>query len=293
MKQITVPSGIGDNIWIIQKLINTGQKFDWVLPNGKPQRGKQVFDLLPQITNSCKYSLDHRINYNLLAQKNIQKSVKKWVNIVPRSIYLSANEHLEKGNRLDTFLYDLPLAYELPWQTADHKQQLQDDMTFNNVKKIKIGIYGSSYSTTRAWNFWKEGEWLELIKLINKHNKNITFCLIGAEWDLDLNGALIRELFKSKVSFFNTCGKPLAYVIELMKQLDYAFYFPSGLPILSETLKGKQDCVMFYPPHLKKMMGTWCDPKRTENKNFKEVQFCTPEEIFNWVKNDYQLFDRL
>jgi hypothetical protein len=282
MKQITVPSGIGDNIWIIQKLISLNQKFDWVLPNGKPQRGKQVFDLLPQITNSCKYSPDPRINYRSLAQKNIQKRINTWSKITQRTICLSANEHLEQGKRLDLWLYDLPLTYELPWVTNSEVK----------LQGVNIGIYGSSYSTTRAWNFWNEKEWLELIKSIHKIRKDVTFCLIGAEWDLDLNGGIVKELEKEKIKYLNTCGKPLGYVIELMKQLDYAFYFPSGLPILSETLKGKRDCVMFYPPHLKKMMGSWCDPKRKDT-NFKEVQFCEPSDIFNWVKNDYKLFDKI
>lgn len=289
---INVPSGIGDTIWLVQKLINTGQKFDWVIPGSNPRRGKQVFDLLPQITKSCVYSNDRKLSYPLLAKNNIQKSKFLWRDIKENKIFLSANEWLEKGNRLDWFFPDLPLSREIGWVTNQHTKEVFTDLEkvsdFNNPF---IGIYGSSYSTTRAWNFWNEKEWLQLIKSIHQVRKETVFCLIGAEWDLDLNSGMVKEL--EGIKYLNTVRKPLGYVIELMKFLDYAFYFPSGLPILSETLKGKRDSLMFYPPHLEKMMGSWSDPERLKNKNFTEMQFCGPDEVFNYVKNDYKLFDRL
>ena len=49
MKTFKVCTGIGDNIWLFQKLLNTEEKYKFLIPKNEPQRGKQVFDLLPQI----------------------------------------------------------------------------------------------------------------------------------------------------------------------------------------------------------------------------------------------------
>jgi hypothetical protein len=289
IKTITVPPGIGDSIWLLQLLVNTKERFNFILPGQHPQRGKQVFDLLPSISNSCTYSMTER--YKNIKGWNIQKRYKRYYDIPDTIFYLSANEWLEKGFHLKDFFVDLPIAYELPWQTSQFKDQVEKDLS---QFKHCIGIYGSSYSTSRAWGFWQEDKWFELIKKIHSVNKDVTFIIIGAEWDINLSDALINLLKTNpNISYFSTVGRELGYVIELMKQLDYAFYFPSGLPILSETLDIKTDCVMFYPPMLKEMQTKWCEPSRTQDGSFKECQFCEPEQIFDWVKNYYKLFDRL
>lgn len=288
MRQITVPAGIGDNVWLIQKLINQREKIHFVLPGQNPQRGKQIFDLCPQLVNTAVYSRDRKITYKYLSEKNIARTHNRWDKIKYSHFFLSCNDHLEQGNRLDDFLLDLPISYTIDWNTKHFAPEVESEFkTF----EFKIGIYGSSYSTSRAWGFWQENEWLELILKIHAINPKITFIIIGAEWDLDLGVKLINRLKANNISCFDTVGKPLAYVVEVMKRLDYAFYFPSGLPILSETLTQKTACTMFYPSHLKRMIGTWRNPDR--GILFNETLFCSPDEIFNFVKNDYQLFERL
>lgn len=293
-RTIVVPPGIGDSIWLLQLLINTPdkEKFHFVLPGGNPRRGKQVFDLLPQLVESSEYSPHRHIGYKFVAQENIQKRVRLWSSL-PKDQYqyicLSANEWLEQGYMLNNFLPDLPLSYKLDWQTSQWTDQVTQDM----VPGPRIGIYGSSYSTQRAWGFWDEHGWFDLIKRIHARRDDITYYIIGAEWDINLSSALAEILRQYNIKYINTVGKPLGYVIEMMKQLNYAFYFPSGLPILSETLHGGSDCVMFYPPHLQLMINKWSDPQRTANLNFKEAVFCTPEKIFQWVDQEYQLFNKL
>ncbi len=284
MRTITVPAGIGDNVWLLQKLINQPERLNIVLPNSPPQRGKQIFDLLPNIIASSQYSKNRNITYKYLAQNNIQKKYNKWANIKGSMFCLSANEWLENGNSLESFLPDLETSYTIDWDSQRYKKEL------NLPDGPLIGIYGSSYSTSRAWGFWTHNEWLELIKSIHKTKKKFTYVLIGADWDIDLNAQLEAGLKENKIPYVNTIGKPLGYVIEVMKVLSYAFYFPSGLPILSETLTTKTDCLMFYPKHLEKMMGTWRNPQR--GIEFKEMLFADPETVFNWVKKEYKLFER-
>lgn len=290
-RKIAVPTGIGDSVWLLQKLINQTEKFDFIIPGQNPRRGKQVFDLLPTLANSAEYSSDPALKYKTIKDYNVQKRTTFWYHIKDTSMNLSANEWLEEGKWLRDFLPDLEISYTLPWETEKYKSEVELDL--KNFEYC-IGIYGSSYSTSRAWGFWQEDKWFELIKKIHEINPKITFCIIGAEWDINLSTGLIGLLnTDTSISYHNTVGKPLGYVMEMMKKLDYAFYFPSGLPIISESLDSKTDCVMFYPPSLIKMQGKWCDPERTKNSNFKECQFCEPQKIFDWVKDTYKLFDRL
>lgn len=273
-RTIKVCAGIGDNIWLLQKLINSGEQFNFELPDGKPQRGKQIFDLLPQVAASAKYVPG-------LTYKKLSRETKRglWSTIKANNFYLSCNEWLEQGNDLAGWMPDLQLSYKLPW----HLGSVDPQGKF-------IGIYGSAYSTQRAWQqygAWGVTEWLQLIELIHKHNQYYTFVIIGAEWDNDFAAEVELYLIDHKIPFINTVGTALREVMVWMKTFHYAFYFPSGLPILSETIEGGSDCTMFYTTNLTRMMGTWCDPERRKDGRFKECLFTNPSAIFEWcLQND-------
>lgn len=289
IKRIIVPAGLGDQVWLLQKLVNTKEKFNFVLPGGNPRRGHQLAELLPQVIETSSYKSG--LSYEKIKHDNIQLKHNLWSEIKQNSFTLSANLWLEQGNKLIDFLPDLPLSHTLPWQTEKYKQKaVEDNQQYDGGL---IGIYGSSYSTSRAWGFWGEKMWFELIQLIHIQRPKAAFVIIGASWDTDLSDQLEVLLLNNKIPYINTVGNPLGYVMEMMKLFTYAFYFPSGLPIINETLEGKSDCVMFYPPHLQKMQGTWSDPARTESNAFKECQFCEPREIFDWCLNTYKLLDKL
>ncbi len=282
MRKIKVCAGIGDNIWLLQKLINSGEQFDFELPDGKPQRGKQIFDLLPQVAASATYVPG--LTYKKLADRNQQNFNPLWQNIKLRSFYLSANTHLEQGKRIEDFLPDLKTSFRIDWDTPGTSW-------IDHGGKTLIGIYGSSYSTSRSWGFWDAAKWFKLIRMIHhlEHGK-FRFVLIGAQWDLDLVGDLIKYIglynsggsrSEDKVDFVNTVGESLGHVVDYMSQLDYFFSFPSGLGILAPTV----GCpvTMFYPTHLKKMINAWASPEDIETGSYKGCLFCEPEEIFKWV----------
>lgn len=277
MRTISVPAGIGDSIWLFMKLINTKESFSFNIPDGKPQRSKQVFDLLPQVVAQSQYVPG--LSYNKLARENIQNIQKNWKQILARRFSLSMNQHLESGQRIEKFLPDLPTSFILPWQTESYATEVAKDLP-NGPKYI--GIYGSSYSTTRAWGFWGAIEWFELIQNIHILYPDTVFIIIGAAFDMDLAGDLAILLTKSEIPFISTVGKPIGYVGELMKILSFAFYFPSGLPIFSESL-GACDCLMFYAPQIEGIKGNWASPDRI-GKNFHEMLFDTPENVFTWYK---------
>lgn len=277
--------GIGDSCWLFQKLLSSHELFRFQIHDGKPQRGKQIFDLLPAIAESCEYTPG--LPYNYVKVNNITNRFRLWKQIRMRDFVLSANDHLEQGHRIEDFLPDLPTSFDLPFETHQWADEAKADFP-DNVPYI--GIYGSAYSTTRAWGFWQEPEWLKMMLLINSLVPNGVFVHIGAEWDLAMSRNLHAMAVPHKLKQISTIGKPLGYVLEMMKRLTYGLYFPSGLGILSGLLR--RPSVMFYPKHLAKMPGTWADPKLLKDGTFKECMFCSPEQMFVWLRDTYQLKDR-
>lgn len=282
MRKIKVCAGIGDNIWLLMKLINSGEKFDFQLPDGKPQRGKQIFDLLPQVANSAEYVPG--LSYRTLKANNIQNRKKNWKQITEEDFYLTCNEHLETGHRLELFLPDLPISFKLDYDTADSIERIQEQ--FPGTKEY-IGIYGSAYSTTRAWGFWDEKKWFDLIRMVHARNPDYVFVIIGAEWDIDLGRNLVELLRLHDIPHINTIGQSLGDVVEIMKRLKYFFSFPSGLGIMAPTVSCQ--VTMFYPPHLVKMINAWASPEDIETGAYKGCLFCEPEAIFKWTVENRKL----
>jgi ADP-heptose:LPS heptosyltransferase len=285
MRVIKTNPGIGDAIFIFQKIFNSGERFNFKIHDGSPRRGKQIFDLLPQLSASCEYVPG--LPYSVVGPRNIQRTKKYWRMIVEQDFFLSANEHLESGARIETFLPDLPTSYSLPFQTQEWEEVVKTDFPGGPY----IGIYASAYSTARNWGFWDHSPWADLCGMMLEYIPDATFVLIGAEWDSPLAANLANLLREDGIRFISTIGKPLGYVIEMMKRLAYGFYFPSGLGILSGMLHCKS--VMFYPAALPKLGTTWADPQIIADQSFKECQFTTPENIFRWVRDNYKLKDRL
>jgi ADP-heptose:LPS heptosyltransferase len=288
MRTITVPAGIGDFLWLAQKLVHTGEKFNIKLPDSTPQRGHQILELMPDLVAGYEYVPG--LSYSKLALANIQNRKRKWSRITPQEFALSANQHMEAGMRLEDFLPDLPTAYKLNFATTAADRIKARDYLPHGPKYI--GIYGSAYKNARHshYNGYGPAEWLDLIKRLYAGNNEFVFVIIGAVYDEDLAGMLMLELMDTKIRFVNTIGAPLSVVIEILKKLHYFIGFPSGLSILNELL-GK-DGTMFYGHKVAGIINTWADPVRIKNDNIKECLFCPVDEIFNWLKNDYKIFDR-
>lgn len=292
---IAVPAGIGDSVWLIQKLINTNEKFKVFIHDGFPQRGAQIWELCPQVTESCHYvpGLFYEVRgcgYHL-KDLNIAKRGTTWKSIInhpdvirDKGFCIEANTHVESGSRIENFLPDLPTSFKIDW--ASHHEKASAKKLLGKGKFI--GIYGSSYSTARHWDMWQVGEWIELIKLIHAKDPDYIFVIIGASWDLDLTGQLIPELDRLNIKYVNVIGKNLAFSLEVMKLLKYMFAFPSGLGIVAPTIS--VPCVMFIAPQIKTqvaLMNTFASPEDLKADNYKACLRCSPKVIFDWcVQNN-------
>jgi len=266
--------GIGDNIWLFMKLINSGKKFYFHIQDGNPRRSLPIFDMLPQLVNNAEY-VEIKGGYKAIKANNIARRNKRFIDISEGSHFLSANEHLENGFRIENFLPDLATSYRLHYDLKGAKSGLQPGKKY-------IGIYGSSYSTSRAWGFWQADKWAELCKLIYAYNPEYRFVIIGADFDIDMNTELSGILSAANIPHINKTGRSLQETAAILQDLHYFFAFPSGLPILAHTL-GKP-LTMFYPPHLSKMINAWAKPEDIASGFYNACLFCEPGPIFEWVK---------
>lgn len=267
-------------------MMNSSEKFDFELPDGRPQRGKQLFDLLPQVAHSASYVPG--LTYKKINRKNIQRRKKLWSKVDDQHFFLSMNEHLEQGNRIEDFFPDLKTSFKVHYHTS-----LEDCKYHYEQKKAigdhdLIGIYCSSYAGSKNWGTWMEQEWTTLIKFIHDEFKGrYKFVLIGAEWDVDLTDKVRLHLKHFNIPHYWAVGQSLGTTIEILKTLKYFIGFPSGLSIINESLE--KDGIMFYSEAIKKIINTWASPERIKNNNIKECIFCDPQIIFKWIMDNGKL----
>lgn len=284
-RTIGVCAGIGDNIWLIQKLVNSGERFQFRLADDEPKRGKQIFDLIPSLSESAEY---HRFGSLDAIQTNIQASKPRWTDVREESFFLSANRHLELGNRIELFFPDLKTSFEIDWATSDYRLEACSLMPPGSKY---VGLYGSSYSSVRSWGFWGPAQWMVLADRIMQRWPWAIPVIVGASFDLDLAGDLSRILTDKNIKHLSLVGKPLGLVVEAMKLMSYFFAFPSGLGILSASVKCPT--MMFYPPHLAPMIDTWADPKAIESRSYKGLPFCNMDEAISCAVNECGLGSRM
>jgi ADP-heptose:LPS heptosyltransferase len=277
MRTINVCSGIGDNIWLLMKLVNQPEKFNFKLPDGFPQRGKQIFDIFPQVAASAEYA--KLKTKAVLAAPNDRV---QWSQITADTFNLSCNHHLDTGKRIERFLPDLKTSFILDYDTGEYKEAAASFIPGSNY----VGIYSSSYHTSTNWGAWHDKEWFELSEMLHKQNPDFIFVVIGADWDADLETSIIKRFDEANIPYIKLIGQPLGLVCEVLKRLDMFIGFPSGLSILNETLGAKRT-LMFYPKHLRPMQNAWADPQRIESNVYKGCQFCPPEKAFEWIKTNW------
>jgi len=290
-KIIRVCSGIGDNIWLLQKLANTGERFNFKLAGEAPRRGKALFELLPSVVFSAEYAPHTSIACAALL--NAQKNYETWMEITrryPPDFHLSANGHLEFGNRIEKFLPDLKTSFRIDWMTSLSAKAEAAALTPVGTKWV--GLFGSSYASQRIWSFWGAEEWGRLASMLSlRFGDSVGFVVIGASFDSDLSGRLVENLSRHGRRLSIVIARPLDVVVEVLKRLSYFFSFPSGLGIIAPTVGCPT--LMFYPTVLERMMDAWADPAAIENGSYKGMLFCEPAKALDWAMNGYKLGAKL
>ena len=263
------------------------KKFNFKIARDTPKRSKDIFNLLPTIVNSAEY--DEGFDSSNVLNNNMCSNGQTYKDLDSSDFYLSINHHLEEGKRIEDFLPDLKTNYSVQFDTKPFKRIV--DASMKKKKVNYIGIYASCYSVLRHWNFWQQQEWVELCELIYANNQNVVFCVIGADFDIDLGTNIMLRLKEKKLPYLDCFGNHIGITIEIIKRLQYMVSFPSGIGIISTNYK--IPTLFFYPPHLKKMQYAWASQEMIEDKSYMPVGFMQPNKAFEKIIHEYKLFKKL
>lgn len=293
MRTINVCAGIGDNLWVLQKLMNSGEKFHFKIAGDEPKRGHQIFELFPQVVESWSYT--DEFGSAVVCSGDRAKKVEELVAEIDRTymkehnpifkgikdqrMYLSMNHHLERGERIERWLPDLETTFFPEYHTTA-EQKRRAATLIGKKQELVIGLYGSCYSVLRSWGFWHAPQWLELALNISKIvDCEVRFMVIGASFDIDLAKDLMDLLKKNNLTFSEVIGEDLGTVVEIMKKLNYFYSFPSGLGIISTSLRCPT--MFFYPPHLRPMHKAWCSPESLKDETYVPMEFVTCKQAWD------------
>lgn len=281
MKTIKVCAGIGDNIWLLKAIGSTG-KYNYCLAGDEPKRGKQIFDLMPEIVEQSYYGSHGSSD---VIRDNEALRVKCFADIKKDNFFLSINHHLEDGKRIEEYFPEIDMLKNLPIESSEHEEEAVRLLPDGNNY---YGIYMSCYSILRHWKFWKENEWIDMIEKFYAEDNTAVFVMIGASFDIDLATNVCKILAERSIPYIGVIGQPLGLVCEIFKKLKYFLSFPSGMGILSTELGAPT--YMFYPSHLEKMINAWARQDMLDSKKYYGSLFCDVNTAFNWIKNEYKLF---
>ena len=259
---LVVPPGIGDISWVYSKVCDlAGQRrIAFRLCGDQPFRGKEFVDLLPGIIN---YGYAN-VAYDKIRDKLLPVRMDLAALTSGNLYNISLNPHLEGGAVLSEAFPQQSTSYhyamKLPAITAGTPAfQLQQV----DKSRLKIGFYCSSYAHREDIVFWKVPGWLKFLKLVREQYPEALFVAVGAPYDdrtKEVVTALVGEGFDVSAYF----GQHIGETLNIMKQFDYFFSFPSGLGILSDVIN--IPCMMWFWGNLdgwervRGLPGKYADP---------------------------------
>jgi len=271
--KIRVPAGIGDFSWIWSKLSTLNYDYEVYVSKDGINRADTFLKLLPRIVKVeyCSQNFheisDHCIPWNTDVNKFIEKAQKEIVNF-------SLNRWLEQGNRIEKFMDQIQTDF-------NYKINLDIDeskIPFKTVKELTkpVAIYMSNYNCVNNWLGWTPKSWSKFMKLLAEKYKDVSFILVGAQYDRQFSDDVKKLVLDLKV--YNFTG--ILYLNETLQMIKYCkclIGFPSGIPILATVLN--IPTLMFYPEHLQRLALSWINPKLIcENKYIPKL-FKEPDEI--------------
>jgi hypothetical protein len=290
MKTISlcVPSGIGDISWIYSKLHCAPPEFDFELfvADGWPHRSVEFCRMLPRVVRSDYEDFNYKDILSFQRVNNITTFEGVATNGFGRT-FISCNEHLEQGKRLEDWLPDLKTDFHYPVVTMGDDMKTAFELINPkggvDVGVRLIGVSAASYRGSEAWDTWRSPKWNRFMDLLQEvADKRLRFVLLGGFWD-DLTFALSKRWDAIELVGKTTIGQ--AY--ELHKLLDGYIGFSSGLGVLSTLLS--RPTVMLWPRHQAELSTSWAPPEMLKEHSYIASQWVEPFEVVNqiegWLKN--------
>lgn len=256
MLEINTHPGIGDVSWIYSKLVNCEQPLKLkIAEDKKTKRALPFVGLLPQIQAAEYGDLGDYLPLSKCGNAYFAEYLE--AQKLGLDLYVSANNYLETGARLEGYMPDLPTSfhYEIITKETDHEQAQR----LLPKGHVYFGIYTSSQQGAVNWNGWQQEEWMDFAKRLYRQFPEITLVILGAKWDMDLSCAVSSGLHAAGIPHVNLVGKTdMGSAVEVLKRLTYFVGYASGMGILGNVLQ--KPGLMLYPNHLEKLMHAWPCP---------------------------------
>jgi len=276
---LLVPPGIGDFSAMYQKLCCIDRDIIIRPSADAPERIGPYLDILPKVKNGG-YS-----GHNAMASvTNTLPPGTDVANLQDGTYLLAINTFLEYGGKVADWIPGPTEYHYTMHRPLNHIGPVYDFLISSGATHPLIGVYCSAYGNSRHWGFWGPVEWKEFLSEVRKMvPPEATFIFIGAEYDIQISDVLYDWMQKEGIRSFYTVGSfHIAGTIELIKNLDYFFSFPSGLGFLADVIRTPN--FMWFPPHLDPMRGTFADPEQYESEQTLHVLFTGPKVAAKWFE---------
>lgn len=295
---VVVPPGIGDFSWVWMKLSSTDVLWNVLATDGGPGRLGQISEIVPGIYSNGAAGM----GYNVLRRSTMPPNTTRaqlYAAARRGNVLLEANAYLEDGNRIESWLPDIPVDFHFEIEPSqvmvDRATSLVPDGPF-------VVVFAANIHTIHSWGSgvsadkvaWTHHHWVEFMRLFRERVADIPFVVIGVSWDQTVADAITAGAAAIGIRVVNLCGKlHLGESLHAMSLSSYGLYFPSGMGVLAQVIEAP--ATMFYadvPAH-HGLIGSWADPELIKSGEFTERVFCPVEVMVDWIRDVYKLQNRL
>ena len=222
------------------------------------------------------FESDHKINADAK-----DRSWAKISKLQVGNLLLEPNKWLENGNRLETWLPDLPCEfhYPLPISTDDRERAekiVSRAMASHPMKDGPIvGISCASYRGAEAWKTWGIDEWKDMLRRIMSIGWRPL--LLGGSWD-DLTYAVACDLELPDI-----VGKTnVPQMVAIMDSLDSYVGYSSGMNVIRTVLD--KPALAFWPDFQNELRDSWAPPEMLESHRYVSHLWREPKIIWPTAK---------
>lgn len=305
---IGLPSGIGDVSWALSKLFAVKHLIERIeVADGWPYRTKEYVELAGWTAEYGAFdykTIEVSMQANTLAPKPGWRG-PSWSDVlrtrgwdhVPSveehtgaRILLEPNRHLEKGQRLEDWLWDLPTVfhYDLATTAEDKKNALEIIEAACREVNMRpdapmVAVSCSSNRGAKNWQTWGREEWLQVIEHIL--DEGWIPLMVGGFWD-DLTSHVARKLrIPCVVGRTNT-----AEMIEIMRELPGYIGFSSGMNVIRTVLD--KPAMAFWPDFQVELSTSWAPPEMIRTGRYQAMRYVDPTEAWPQMRSFLRLCER-
>jgi hypothetical protein len=277
-----VPPGIGDFSAMYAKLCNIDREIIIRSSNDSPNRLAPFLEILPKVKDGGYAG--HNFDGPVI---NTEPPGTDLASLPDGDYFLSINRWLEEGGKVADWI---PGKTSYHYETNTHTHHLMDCLDFlhtvNSPNSLLVGVYCSAYGNARHWGFWTYEEWRKFLELVSAAlPKDTQYIFLGAEYDVQIAEHLYGWMESVGLQSHLTLGAfHIGTTIEVIRNLDYFFVFPSGLGFIADVVNTPH--TMWFPKNLDPMRGTFCDPENYESGRTRHVLFSSPEVAFKNLEED-------